>query len=139
MASSSGLLENVKDGQTIYLLPDSSKNPVLAFTVRKSAKKSDYASDISNPAKWSDDFRGAVSQRGTILVKNHVDQTKWHITTVVGYYDEEWFLENGHDRLDLVREVDHPQGSRERIFRIRTRFLRAQQSPPGPRGRKTDR
>lgn len=94
---SSGLLENVKDGQTIYLLPDSSKNPVLAFTVRKSAKKSDYASDISNPAKWSDDFRGAVSQRGTILVKNHVDQTKWHITTVVGYYDEEWFLENGHD------------------------------------------
>ncbi|MBO4651929.1 MAG: hypothetical protein J5649_01270 [Lachnospiraceae bacterium] len=94
---SRGFLENVKDGQKVYLIPDSSKNPVLVFTVRKSDKKKDFQADISNPAKWSDDFRDAVSQRGTILVKNHVDQTKWHVTTVVGYYDEEWFRENGHD------------------------------------------
>ena len=94
---SSGFLENVKDGQKVYLIPDSSKNPVLVFTVRKSDKKTDFESDISNPAKWSDAFRDAVSQRGTILVKNHVDQTKWHVTTVVGYYDEEWFRENGYD------------------------------------------
>ena len=94
---SSGLWENVRDGQTIYLLPDSSKNPVLAFTVRKSDKKADFVSDISNPAKWPDSFREAVQQRGTIIVKNHTDQTKWHTTVAVGYYDADWFHANGHD------------------------------------------
>lgn len=92
-----GLWENVRDGQTIYLLPDSSKNPVLAFTVRKSDKNADFVSDISNPAKWPDAFREAVSRRGTIIVKNHVDQTKWHTTVAAGYYDADWFRENGHD------------------------------------------
>ena len=96
---SGGLFENVKDGQTIYLLPDNpKKNPVLRFTVRKSdKKKTDFCADISKPSKWTDDFRDAVSARGTILVKNHVSQTRWHVTTVVGYYDEQWFRDNGYD------------------------------------------
>lgn len=95
---SHGLLENVKDGQQLYLIPDSSKKPVLVFTVRKSDKKNtDFASNISNPSKWTDDFRDAVSRRGTILVKNHASQTKWHTTAVVGCYDADWFLENGYD------------------------------------------
>ena len=95
---SRGLYENVKDGQTIYLLPDNpKKNPVLRFTVRKSDKKVDFCKDISKPSKWTDDFRDAVSARGTILVKNHVSQTRWHVTTVIGYYDEQWFRDNGYD------------------------------------------
>ena len=94
---SRGFYENVKDGQKVYLIPDSSKNPVLVFTVRKAEKKADYVADISNPNKWPEDFRNSASARGTILVKNHVSQTKWHVTTVVGYYDQEWFSENGYD------------------------------------------
>ncbi len=73
-----GVYDRVKDGQKLYLIPDSRKDPVLTFVVRKGK----FTYENSRAA-------------GSILVKmDGKGENGWHVTTVLGYYDATWLKEN---------------------------------------------